>query len=308
MTGQGQDGWGGSGGPGWPPARPPWPPDMAAPPASAPAPAAPWQTGVSPHQGARQIPILCRNCGGPAAPAWDGSIACPYCGHRDQLPADELGRALELKRRVAAAAEGVAQLRGLESALGHVFESRAAFLRASGLWFFVALFVAGYALFSAREIIAAAPPGFRATLIVNSLIGPSFVAGVGLAICLALFIGRVSYRRRVRHLLFARAPREPGHPTRCRACDGDLPDRREAFVSCEYCNTQNLVTPEIQRDRERLLAAEVAFYRARAQGALAATTRGSIHMSRIFTISVVAVYGGMIGLAYLAQSLVPSVH
>ena len=281
------------------------PPDMAAPPPGAPTPAAPWQTGVTAHQGARQIPILCIRCRGPAAPGRDGSLVCPYCGHRDQLPADQFARAMELQRRLSAAAEGVAQMRGLESALGHVFESRGAFVRAAGLWLFLAAAVAAYALVSSWGIIGRAPPGFRAGLAVNALMGPSFVAGIGVAVCLALLVGRASYRRRVRVHLFARAAREPGHPTRCRACDGDLPDRRDAFVACEYCHTQNLVTPEIQRDRERLLAAEVAFYRARAQGAVAATTRGSLRMSRVFAVCVALTYAGMIGLAYLAQSLFP---
>jgi hypothetical protein len=287
------------------PAHAAWPTDPAIPPAGAPPPAAAWQTGVTAHQGARQIPILCRHCGGPAAPAWDGAIHCSYCGHQDRLPPDELGRALELERRLAAAAEGALQLRGLEAALGHVFESRAAFLRAAGLWFFLALAVSAYALFSARDIIAAAPPAYRAGLLVNSLMGAIFVAGVGLAICLALLVGRLNYRRHVRRFLFARPPRHPGHPTRCRACDGDLPDHRDPFVTCPYCTTQNLVTPEIQRDRERLLASEIAYYRARAHGAVAATTRTSIHMSRTFTISVAAAYAAMIGAAYVAQTLLP---
>jgi hypothetical protein len=124
------------------------------------------------------IPILCRSCRGPAAPEWDGSIACPYCGHRDQLPADELSRALELKRRLAAAAEGVAQMRGLESALGHVFESRGAFFRASGFYLFLALAVALYALIPAWDVIRAAPPGFRLGLALNTLMGPLFVGAV----------------------------------------------------------------------------------------------------------------------------------
>ena len=131
------------------------------------------------------------------------------------------------------------------------------------------------------------------------------VGGIGLAICLALFVGRAHYRRHIRQHLFARPPRQPGHPTRCRACDGDLPDTRDPFVACAYCNTQNLVTPEIQRDRERLLAEELAFYRHRAQGTVAATTRGASRMSRTFAICVVAAYGAMIALAYLGEALLP---
>ena len=135
--------------------------------------------------------------------------------------------------------------------------------------------------------------------------GPMFVGGVGLAVCVALFIGRRSYRKRVRQHLYARAPRQEGAPARCRACDGALPDRRDPFIVCEYCHTTNLVTPELQRNRAELLAAEESFYRQRANRAAAATTKSAASMSRVMVVSIVLVYAAMFGMGYLANALLP---
>jgi hypothetical protein len=253
--------------------------------------------------GPQQIPILCARCAGSAELGLDGTVTCGYCGARDRLPDDALARALELKRRVRVAAESMQQLQGVESTLGHVFESRWAFLRASGFFLVVASVVLVYALAQAWPMITAAPPGLRPTLVINMLIGPMFVAGIALSICAALLVGRASYRRRVRPLLFARPPRQVGAPCRCRACDAPLPDRRDPLVQCEFCGTQSLVTPEVQRDRERLLLAEQRFYQSRGGQIAAATTRGSLRMNRVFALAMVLVYGSIIGLAHLGSAL-----
>lgn len=253
----------------------------------------------------QQIPILCARCGGAATPADDGGLTCPFCGHADRLPDDQLGRALELKRRVTAAANKVAQLRGMESALGHIFESRGAFVRAAGPWLVLAPAILVYSLVSSWPHIEKAPPEFRAGLIANALLGPMFVAGVLFAIVFALAAGRFHYRRTVRPLLFARRPRAPGLPVRCRACGGDLPDQRGPFIACAFCATHNLVTPEVQRHDARLLEEEERFHREHAHRVVAQASRGAVHMSRFLVIGVAIAYAGMIGLAYLASALLP---
>lgn len=255
---------------------------------------------------AHQIPILCKQCGGPTTPADDGSLACPYCGHRDRLPDDQLGRALELKRRVAAAANGVAQLRGLESSLGYIFESRGAFVRATAPWLILAPLILAQQLVSAWPVIEKAPARFRPGLIAYSLMGPMFIAGILIAVAVALAIGRRGYRKRVRPLMYARPPRAPGLPTRCRACGGDLPDGRGPYIQCEFCPTSNLVTPEVQAHSATALEAEQRAYRDRANKVLAAQSKGSVHMGRTLVIGIVVAYASMIGLAYLASSLLPS--
>jgi uncharacterized Zn finger protein (UPF0148 family) len=255
---------------------------------------------------AQQIPILCAQCGGATTPRDDGTLACPFCGHQDRLPDDQLGRALELKRRVTAAANGVAQLRGMESALGTIFESRGAFVRAAGPWLVLAPLILAYSLFSAWPHIEKAPPEFRAGLIANALLGPMFIAGILFAIFFAMTIGRFHYRRKVRPLMYARSPRAPGLPVRCRACGGDLPDRRGPFIVCDFCRTHNLVTPEVQKHDARLLDEEQRFHRDRANKLVAQTARASVHMSRFLVIGIIVAYAGMIGLAYLASALLPS--
>lgn len=252
-----------------------------------------------------QIPILCGTCGAPVAHRADLSLRCPYCGTEDRLPADELGRALELKRRVALAAKSVVQFDRTQAALAHIFEERRAFLRVQGSWLVVLGFVLAYTVAGSWSVIASAPPAFRAGLALQAATGPMFVGGIALSFAVALFVGRVGYRRRVRPLLLARPARTAGGPMRCRSCGGDLPDQRGPLIRCSYCSTQSLVTPEVQLASERLLSAEEEAYRSRASGAVAATTRGSVHMTRTLVISVVVVYLLQLALAFAASALLP---
>lgn len=254
----------------------------------------------------QQIPLLCANCGGTADPADDGTLRCPFCGHADRLPADQLGRALELKRRVASAAASAAQLRGLESGLAHVFEDRRAFIRVTGPWLIVAPVILGYALVGSWPYIARAPAAFRAGLIANALLGPMFIAGILIAIAVALAVGRFSYRRRVRPLMFARTSRAPGLPARCRACGADLPDGRGPFLVCAFCGTHSLVTPEIQAHSAAALEAEQRLHRDRANRVIATTSRTAVHMTRTMVVGVVVAYAALVGLAALAGSLFPT--
>ena len=84
---------------------------------------------------APQLPMLCRTCGGPSTPTDAGEIVCAYCGALDRLPAAELDRMLELRRRVTVAANATLQLAGRERSLALIFEGRAAFWRVSAMWF-----------------------------------------------------------------------------------------------------------------------------------------------------------------------------
>jgi DNA-directed RNA polymerase subunit RPC12/RpoP len=257
--------------------------------------------------GQHQIPILCAKCGGPTTPADDGSLACPYCGHPDRLPADELGRALELKRRVAQAANGVAQLHGLESTLGWIYESRGVFVRAMLPWLVVAPLILAQQLWSAWPAIERAPSNLRPSLAVTALMGPMFIAALLLAVAVALAIGRRRYRRHVRPLMGARPPRAPGLPARCRACGADLPTTsRGPYIGCEFCRTQSLVTAELMQHSAAALESEQRAYRERANKIVAAQSTSSVGMSRALVIGVAVAYASMIGVAYLAQALLPS--
>ncbi len=248
-----------------------------------------------------QLPILCRACGGPSGVGPDLVLRCPYCGAVDRLPADALTRALELKRRLGDAARSVAQVEGLERALSSIFEQRGAFLRATGTYLFFFMLVTAWAALSAYRVVVDAPGELQLAILLNAAMGPCFVGGLVVAMAFSLFVGRVSYRRKIRPLLFARPSRIPGAPARCRACGGDLPHAEGPLMSCRFCATQNLVTPEIERDRARMLDNEVAFHRSRTAQVQASTGRIGTHMTRALIVSVVLVYLSMFGIAALAS-------
>jgi len=230
---------------------------------------------------------------------------CPYCGTADKLPENELDRALELKGRVASAKRSAVQLERTQAALAHIFEDRWAFVRVQGTWLVLLVIVIAYALFGSWEHIANAPEEFRLGLILNALSGPMFIGGIAIAFAIALLIGRAGYRRQVRPGLRARPPRQEGEPARCRTCGALLPDERGPLIRCSYCDTHNLVTADLQKNRASLLREEESAYRKKASGAVASTARSSIHMTRIIVISVVVVYLLQFGLLYLASASFP---
>lgn len=67
--------------------------------------------------------------------------------------------------------------------------------------------------------------------------------------------------------------------------------------------TENLVSPEVQRDRERLLQEERERYHGRASGLSVQATKVATHMTRTLIVIIVLVYAGMIGLMYAANAL-----
>jgi hypothetical protein len=239
-----------------------------------------------------QIPILCVRCGGRADPDADGGLHCPFCGTSDRLPADELDRALELRRRIDAAARAAAQLDGLQAALARIFEERRAFWRLQSTWLAALVFVAAFTIHG----VATAP--YRVP-IAQALAGPAWIGGIMLAFAVALAAGRAHYRRRVRAVLHARAPRIPGKPAGCRACGADLPDGPGPFLRCEYCATHNLVTRDIAADRARLLRDHEVASRDRAHRVVGEVS--TIRMTRLMVVAIVVVYAAQIALVYLAQ-------
>jgi hypothetical protein len=203
-------------------------------------------------------PILCRHCGGHARMLADASLECPYCGTRDALPADELGRALEIQSRLRAAEQRAAHVRGFENALAGVFEDPRAFLRVSGLYVAVASLVLGASMVN---MVLTVLPNLEhlslaevAGLLLAQALAPFGLLAVAGTFGAALLTGRIHYRRRIRPLLLARPPAQAGAPFACRACGGALPAARSGSTSCIYCHATNLV-PEALHGR---LAADLA--------------------------------------------------
>ncbi len=203
-------------------------------------------------------PILCRSCGGHAHLQADSSLACPYCGARDALPPDELGRALEIRRRLTEAEQRAAHVRGLDAALAGVFEDPMAFVRLAGLYVAVAVLVVGASLVNlALGVLPNAGHLGLAALagtILTQAMAPLFLLAMALSLGTALLAGRIHYRRALRPLLLARPPQQAGAPFACRACGGALPPSRSESTVCVYCRATNLV-PVALHGR---LAAELA--------------------------------------------------
>lgn len=219
-------------------------------------------------------PILCRNCGGAMDLMPDASIACRYCGARDRLPVDQLGRALEIKNRLALAESRAAQVKGFDATFAHAFEDPKAFLRVMGAYLVVGLFVLGVSVSSFVELLPSLgklEPEVLAQVVVGQAMGPMIALGIAGSLGVSLWVGRRHYRKRVRPLLIARPPAHARAPFSCRACGGGLPPARGAEVSCPYCHTLNLVPKELHGVHAAALLQEAEAARQqlqRAHGAL----------------------------------------
>lgn len=258
--------------------------------------------------GLEGAPILCRRCGAPSEVLPDMSLRCRHCGNPDRLPPDELGRALEIRGRLTLAASRVSQLAGTEQALAGIFEKRGAFVTVMGPWPILAVLVVAYAIFGTYNTLsnlpAAVPDSVRLELVVAAAYGPLFVLGITISFPFALLVGRFSYSRRVRPQIAARPPFHPGAPMRCRACGGDLPHAADAFVTCRFCRTPNVVASQTAEQMKRSLDEEIAGYRQRAGGLYTATAQASTHMTRTLMVCFALVYVGIIGFGMVASIVV----
>jgi hypothetical protein len=206
------------------------------------------------------IPLLCHQCGGPVGAADGRTSRCPHCGAFDRLPAHNLERALELKRRLQRAARAVAQLDGFELRLASLYEQRRRFA-----WTLLPLALAAAAL-STLVLVELGPlvahrPRILETPAVRQLAaGAIWLGGMAMAAGLGLLIGRRHYRRAVRPHVLGRAPLSIEQPPRCRACAADLAPapRRRPFARCRYCSTVSVATRPSEDERQLLLMAEEA--------------------------------------------------
>ncbi len=239
-------------------------------------------------------PILCRNCGGAMHLLADASISCRYCGAHDRLPADQLGRVLEIKNRLALAESRAAHVKGFDATFAHVFEDPKAFLRVMGAYLVVALLVLAMSASSFIEFLpnmAKLEPKTIGSVLLGQLMGPMILLGVAGSLGGSLWVGRRHYRRSVRPLLIARPPAHPNAPFACRACGGGLPPARGAEVSCQYCHTLNLVPKELHGAQASALLHEAEAARQQLQRAHGALMSISSKMRLALIVSGVLVFG-----------------
>src|SRR5688572_27730412 len=132
-------------------------------------------------------PILCRRCGGAMALLADLSAQCRHCGALDALPADELGRMLDIKARLALAEQRALQVRGVDATLATIFEDRMAFVRVAGLYVVVALLVVATASSQLVSLpgLDKLPNAVLVEMLAAQATGPALLLGIALSLALA---------------------------------------------------------------------------------------------------------------------------
>ena len=252
-------------------------------------------------------PILCRRCGSGMTLLANMSAQCRHCGAIDGLPADELGRMLEIKSRLALAEQRAVQVRGVDATLAAIFEDRRAFLRVSGMYLVIAaiMVVFGSVGFVSMPNLDKLPTEVLVQMLASQAMGPVILVGIGLSFALALAYGRHHYRKSMRPLLLAKPPSHPGERARCRVCGGDSPETRSVDVHCRYCRSVNLIPKVLHTAQAASLEREAEALRARVVGANVQTISLAKRMRWVLlagcAFSVVAGFG----LSALASAVVP---
>lgn len=165
-------------------------------------------------------------------------LSCRACGFRGSPPSDVVARAEASFAALASSDARARQLRGSQArALVSAGTIASAFVAVLTLAVVPVLILAIYGV---HEI--AAYEGEVGHILVICIV-PS-VATMGVS---ALMLGRLLSRRRaLESACSAVAPIEPGAPTTCHVCGGDLPTvGARAVVRCTYCAADNLVDPRI---------------------------------------------------------------
>lgn len=250
-------------------------------------------------------PVLCKRCGAPArlAPHASASIpgtsaiwvCCDHCGNLDELPADSLGRVLEIKNRLALAASRAMQAGSMDRALAHVFEGRYTWLKLVSPY---AIALLGSAASSISALMN--PSNLPLAAIVTSLTPLLFAGAGGVALWLALLRGRWLFRARIRPHLLAKPPMYEGAPLSCRACGGPLPQSRDVEIACPFCRTSNLVPHSWHGAQASALAREAEQYRASVHTASAR----SMHLGQSVTRTFVVAFAILMGAVYLMMGIV----
>jgi DNA-directed RNA polymerase subunit RPC12/RpoP len=210
-----------------------------------------------------QLPVPCLRCGAAMRLVDDTRVRCDFCGHREALPADAADRVAVLRRRLASVRAAHQDLAAGDRRIIAMIEGgwlSGTLKAATGPLTIILLLV----VLPALAVDPHADPAARVIAVGHALaLLVRLLAVVGAMVTAWLLVAR-RYRRVVRPRLLARVPAAPGSPARCRACGGPLTVDREAFVACPYCGATNLLTAELTRERDRLLAAEQDEYRRRA--------------------------------------------
>jgi hypothetical protein len=236
--------------------------------------------------------VCCSRCGAPAVPDDAPWVPCAYCGAQVALPPQVRGQAAAMKQQSperSRTAEIIAKLRR---------QPRAA---RTNVW----LFLLSLLMFGAWPLgwgliaFSVLSDGFQATDLLFLLL-PFAAVLAGFFFARARLADRGSLQ--LLTLGFgALAPARQGQPSRCRRCQGPLPEAGLGGVSrCRYCAAENIVGIDLRPIVDQARAEQDGFDRAldarRKEKALWTT------LSAVATLALLCWIGGTT--AYIA-SLVP---
>jgi predicted secreted protein len=177
--------------------------------------------------------VTCAGCGAPAVPDDADAVTCSFCGARVPLPPAVRSQAAATKAMSGSRSSTAAMIARLRE------QPHAATTNLATLIVTAFMFVAwpiGWGLVAARVLA----DGFQASDLF-CLLSPfaAVLAGFFLA------RGRLADRGALQLLTLgfgALAPAVPGAPSRCRRCQGPLPDAGLGGVAhCRYCSAENIV-------------------------------------------------------------------
>jgi predicted RNA-binding Zn-ribbon protein involved in translation (DUF1610 family) len=145
-------------------------------------------------------------------------------------------------------------------------------------------------------------------VIVQAALYPVSAMVLTLGFWLGSFFSLRAYARDLRPRLEAQPPLSEGSALRCRACGADMPGGgTEGIVPCTYCGAQNVVRPEIARERVERLEREKAERAARLAGHRVrfdeATRTYQTKVYAALALSIVAALGTMLGATLLGTLL-----
>jgi hypothetical protein len=193
----------------------------------------------------------CGSCGAPVVPDDAPTVACTYCRHPVPLPPQVRGQ--------AAASKAMQQSRAThQKMIAKLLEQPEARTTNGWLLFFSAL------------MFGAWPIGWG--LIGYRVLGDGFQGedamflALPLAAVLAGFFfarGRLADRGALQLLTLgygALAPRREGEPSRCRRCQGPLPEAGAGGVTqCRYCHAENIVGLDLRPSVDPARTEQVTF-------------------------------------------------
>lgn len=214
-----------------------------------------------------QIPIPCKGCGAPmkemaATHLTDKvQVVCEYCHAKEELPTEQKQRVLALRTRLT-------QLKWAESAndaASTMFNQ----VSEKGIWLPAILFLLLMMGLQGYQVYEQFQKNRNLTVNRAQILGEIFgwqfmMIGILFGVILGMVAMWLTYRTAIRPKLLARPPLHPDQALRCRHCGGDLPKAVGPFIPCNFCNAQNLVTPEIARNQASLLEKEIHLYQKRA--------------------------------------------